>query len=176
MAEHCLNQRAACSPVAIGEGMDGLELGVRERSVCKNWKIGSLDKHHEIFDRVGDTIVMWRNEQREVRPQVPTADPDLLGAPTPCVDWIELVHQRVVHRENRRTADVVGQRQRRHHCARVGDDLDCILSARASDLGLCNRSCGCGEVLDARAGSGFGPQKDRRELGNLSAHELIEPS
>jgi hypothetical protein len=66
VAEHCLNQGAARSPVAIGEWMDGLELRMRQRGMRKNWQIVSLDELHEISDRVGDTIVMRRNEKREV--------------------------------------------------------------------------------------------------------------
>lgn len=71
MAEHCLKQRAARSPVAIGEWMDGLELGMRERGMRENRQIVSLDELQEISNRVGDTIAMRRNEKREVCPRLP---------------------------------------------------------------------------------------------------------
>ena len=71
-----MHQCSSGTSVPVREGMDGFELGVRQRGVCKNRQIISFDELDQIIDRLGNTVVMWWNEERQVRPQVPAANPN----------------------------------------------------------------------------------------------------
>ena len=42
--------------------------------MCKHRQIISLDEPQQIVDRIGDTVVMWWNEQREMGPQASAAN------------------------------------------------------------------------------------------------------
>jgi hypothetical protein len=100
VAEHCLNQGAARAAVTVSERMDGLELSVRQRGMRENGQVVSVDEPHQVGDRFGDAIMMWRYEKRVVWPQIAAANPDLFCSPTTCVDRIGFDHQRPMHLAN----------------------------------------------------------------------------
>jgi hypothetical protein len=79
---HRLHQCAPGTTVAIGEGVDGLELGVRDRYVCQRDDVGAGDEGDQVSDGPRDPLVVRGYEVRSRGRDVRAADPHLLGAPT----------------------------------------------------------------------------------------------
>jgi hypothetical protein len=70
-----VHQCAARSPVAVGERVDRLELRVSEREVNQRGQVVAARETNKISDCRRYPIMMRRNEIRDMRTDIATADP-----------------------------------------------------------------------------------------------------
>ena len=69
--------------VAVGERVDGLEVGVDDGRARERREVASAAEGHKILQGAGDSPLGGRNEEGVDGCEVGSSDPDRLGAQTP---------------------------------------------------------------------------------------------
>lgn len=57
-----MDECAAGASVSVGEGVDGLELGVGDGGLYERRVLVSVDVGHEVFEEFGDELGGWWDE------------------------------------------------------------------------------------------------------------------
>ncbi len=175
-SQQAVHDRPPRSTVAIGKRMDRLELRVSDRCLQQHRQVVTVHEADEVVDRRRDPRVVRRDEACGVGPVAARADPDLRAAPRAGDLRIVVFEKSGVHGEDRWRVKPIGERDRRGHRCRVGDDLSGVAPRGVPELCLCDRLRGRCQVLDARRRRGFRTQQDRPERGDLGPHLGIEAS
>ena len=62
-AEDDVDQGASGASVPVGEGVDGLELGVGDRGLNERRVLVSIDVGGEVLEQLGDVLGRWGHER-----------------------------------------------------------------------------------------------------------------
>src|SRR5262245_37013767 len=79
-SEEEMDQASSDAPVSIREGMDGLELRVRDRRLDNRRHVVAIHERCQILEQRMDLLRWGRNEVCSERSGQPTADPVLMGS------------------------------------------------------------------------------------------------
>ena len=82
MPELCMNEGSSDTSIAIGERVNGFELGMGYPGMCEYGDVGSGDEANKVFDATFDPTMVWWDELGLVRAVVTAAYPHLLVTPT----------------------------------------------------------------------------------------------
>ncbi len=133
--QHRVYQRPAGTAVPVGERVDRLELGVRDRGLAQRRQIGPADEPRQVVHQSGDVTVVRRNEGGGVRAVGIPTDPHLLLAP-PAGDPRGVPgHESRVHGQDRALIKAVGQVQGGFHRGDIPDDRGGVALVGAAQLG-----------------------------------------
>ena len=73
-----MDQCSAGASVAVGEGVEGLELGMGDGGLDERGVLVVVDVVEEVGQQVREVLVRWRNERRAARVERAPPDPVLL--------------------------------------------------------------------------------------------------
>ena len=176
-AQHRVDQRAAGAAVAVGERVDRLELGVRDRGLGQRLAGRPLHERDRssissgTWSWCGGTNVGLVRAERVCRRSRPV--PRASGRRSP---GGRAPQERRVHREDGVGVETVGEVERGRASRRTLPTISVALRlSRLAELGQRDRLRTRRQVLDHRRRRRLRPQQDRRERRDLGAQLRVEP-
>ena len=133
--EEGVDEGAAGAPVAVGERVDRLELGMRHRGLREDGQVVPRAEGDEVVDCQADAGGVRVDEVGGQGRAAARPDPHRLGAPPDEVRG-RLVQQRLLHPQDGVRIEPVGELDGGHHGFGVGHDDGCVAAAGMGGLGL----------------------------------------
>ena len=154
-----MQQRAARAPVAVREGVDGLELRVEYGGLRNGRDVLAHAECHEILQARPYAACMRGHERGPVRAVGGTAYPDLLVAQALRLSCP--LHEHVMDGADRLYVDLAALPKRFSHRGNVARDGQRVGRRLAAELGECDVAHARGEPFDLRARRRLAAEQER---------------
>ena len=151
--EHGVNEHPSGASVAVGEGVDRLELGVSQCDMLKNGNVSAMAEVDQVLKEFHDPVGVRRDDGRSVGCWRIRSDPDLPRSPGAWFSVVGTVQQGPVDGQHGVQRQFVGE---------VSSTLHGI------DVGGHERGIGACLLLEGSQGKSFGTCRDVLDLRGRS--------